>query len=268
MARELDFTGRTPLDIAKCVVGWEDNDWIINMDPADIRAVCQALVNCAVRLARAREPHTSGRAQVDDLIRQVHAGIDGVRAENARLREALEQMVAEKCDYMRINNLGDPEKQHTVRTARAALARALLADNARLQEQLAEAEAEVARLSKARRPFSDALAESVIDGQVKQIDELTKRFKEMRTAETCSTVSYDEHLRPPMPIIGSDGQLYPKPPAAAAMRPEAAVWEEAAKWCEERADSFYGRGPGIPAVKTALRYAAAEFTARAKGQRP
>lgn len=39
-----------------------------------------------------------------------------------RLRAALIQMVDEKCDYMRINNLGDPETQHTVKAARAALA--------------------------------------------------------------------------------------------------------------------------------------------------
>jgi hypothetical protein len=31
------------------------------------------------------------------------------------------QMVEEKCDYMRINKLGDPEKQHTIKVARAAL---------------------------------------------------------------------------------------------------------------------------------------------------
>jgi len=42
-------------------------------------------------------------------------------AENTRLREALEMVVAEKVDYMTINNLGDPEKQHTIMLARAAL---------------------------------------------------------------------------------------------------------------------------------------------------
>jgi hypothetical protein len=35
---------------------------------------------------------------------------------------ALEQMVDEKVDYMTINNLGDPEKQHTIKAARSALA--------------------------------------------------------------------------------------------------------------------------------------------------
>jgi len=38
------------------------------------------------------------------------------------LVEALEGMVAEKCDYMLVNRLGDPEQQHTVRQARAAIA--------------------------------------------------------------------------------------------------------------------------------------------------
>ena len=38
-----------------------------------------------------------------------------------RQGEALEAMLEEKCDYMRINNLGDPETQHTVKLARAAL---------------------------------------------------------------------------------------------------------------------------------------------------
>jgi len=44
------------------------------------------------------------------------------------LREALEAMVAEKCDYMTINKLGDPEAQHTVKQARAALAQPTPAD--------------------------------------------------------------------------------------------------------------------------------------------
>jgi hypothetical protein len=44
-----------------------------------------------------------------------------LRGEGPMLREALIQIVEEKCDYMRINNLGDPETQHTVKAARAAL---------------------------------------------------------------------------------------------------------------------------------------------------
>jgi len=42
----------------------------------------------------------------------------------AELIRTLEQIVEEKCDYMRINNLGDPETQHTVKQARAALSAA------------------------------------------------------------------------------------------------------------------------------------------------
>ena len=40
------------------------------------------------------------------------------------MAEALEAMVDEACDYMQINKLGDPEKQHNIRRARAALAKA------------------------------------------------------------------------------------------------------------------------------------------------
>ena len=38
------------------------------------------------------------------------------------LAEALEAMVDEQCDYMRLNVLGDPEVQHNIKHARAALA--------------------------------------------------------------------------------------------------------------------------------------------------
>lgn len=40
------------------------------------------------------------------------------------LYAALEQMVEERRDYMRINHLGDPDAQHTVKAANAALAKA------------------------------------------------------------------------------------------------------------------------------------------------
>jgi len=42
-------------------------------------------------------------------------------AENERLREALTAMVDDQVEYMTINKLGDPEKQHVIRAARAAL---------------------------------------------------------------------------------------------------------------------------------------------------
>jgi hypothetical protein len=38
------------------------------------------------------------------------------------LEAALTAMVEEQCDYMRINHLGDPERQHNIKLARAALA--------------------------------------------------------------------------------------------------------------------------------------------------
>ena len=40
------------------------------------------------------------------------------------LYEALTAMEAEKADYMRLNNLGDPAKEHTNKMARAAIAKA------------------------------------------------------------------------------------------------------------------------------------------------
>jgi hypothetical protein len=38
------------------------------------------------------------------------------------LEAALRAIVEEQCDYMRINHLGDPERQHNIKLARAALA--------------------------------------------------------------------------------------------------------------------------------------------------
>ncbi len=42
---------------------------------------------------------------------------------NAELAEALTAMEREKSDYMTLNNLGDPAKEHTNKMARAALAK-------------------------------------------------------------------------------------------------------------------------------------------------
>jgi hypothetical protein len=38
-----------------------------------------------------------------------------------QLEAALREMVNEKCEYMTINHLGDPETQYTIKTARKAL---------------------------------------------------------------------------------------------------------------------------------------------------
>ena len=54
---------------------------------------------------------------------RVALGLAGVKAQSATemLTAALNALVDEYCEYMRINNLGDPEKQHNIKFARAAL---------------------------------------------------------------------------------------------------------------------------------------------------
>lgn len=47
-----------------------------------------------------------------------------VRHDRDALLLALQEMEAEKSDYMRINNLGDPANEHTNKLARAAIAQA------------------------------------------------------------------------------------------------------------------------------------------------
>jgi hypothetical protein len=60
-----------------------------------------------------------------DIVEQLGERLDRqyVGNENTvlRLRAALIQMVDEGCDYMRRNNLGDPEREQTIKVARAAL---------------------------------------------------------------------------------------------------------------------------------------------------
>jgi hypothetical protein len=50
----------------------------------------------------------------------------GVKAAEAAsdLLSATQQLVEEKADYMRLNHLGDPETQHTIKIARAAIRKA------------------------------------------------------------------------------------------------------------------------------------------------
>ena len=43
-------------------------------------------------------------------------------AREAKLRGALEARIADYCDYMTTNNLGDPERQQLIKFARQALA--------------------------------------------------------------------------------------------------------------------------------------------------
>lgn len=54
---------------------------------------------------------------VNELTRQMSKDRDRIYD----LEEALTEFVKEKCDYMQINNLGDPEKTHVIKMARKAL---------------------------------------------------------------------------------------------------------------------------------------------------
>ena len=56
-----------------------------------------------------------------DSAAKLKAERDAALARVSALEAALKMMVAEKVDYMDINNLGDPETQHTIKYARAAL---------------------------------------------------------------------------------------------------------------------------------------------------
>lgn len=82
-------------------------------------------------LALVREPATPpAQTAAPTAPDSVHPGA-GVQAlpkmpegVNAQLLEALKMMEAEKSDYMRRNNLGDPAREHTNQIARAAIAAA------------------------------------------------------------------------------------------------------------------------------------------------
>lgn len=81
------------------------------------------------RLALVSAPLFRSRAHETDADYDVR--FDAQSEANARLiaaapelLQAAKQLVEEKADYMRLNHLGDPETQHTVRVARAAIAKA------------------------------------------------------------------------------------------------------------------------------------------------
>ena len=57
----------------------------------------------------------------DVYLENAEANMKEAANEIERLREALQEMVNEKCEYMHINHLGDPETTHTVKLARKAL---------------------------------------------------------------------------------------------------------------------------------------------------
>ena len=61
-----------------------------------------------------------------DAVRATQASPQPPQCADARVAEleaVLDAMVEEQSGYMRINNLGDPEKQHNIKRARAALAK-------------------------------------------------------------------------------------------------------------------------------------------------
>ncbi len=60
-----------------------------------------------------RPVYVEGRANAALIVQAVNA--------HDALVAALQAMVDEKAEYMRINHLGDPEQQHTIRQARDAL---------------------------------------------------------------------------------------------------------------------------------------------------
>jgi hypothetical protein len=62
------------------------------------------------------------KEELQSRLARSEAALAEAEAANVGLREALEQMVDEKVDYMQINKLGNPEAQHTIKAARKALA--------------------------------------------------------------------------------------------------------------------------------------------------
>ncbi len=83
-------------------------------------------------LAKSRGETNKARRELEAAEARVAEMLDGEmkwsrRAEAAeayavKLAGALNQLIEEKADYMRLNNLGNPETQHTIKVGRAALA--------------------------------------------------------------------------------------------------------------------------------------------------
>lgn len=57
-----------------------------------------------------------------DIHTLIRRKVEALEAENKRLREIVQAFIDETVDYATRNNLGDPEKQHNVKWARAELA--------------------------------------------------------------------------------------------------------------------------------------------------
>ncbi len=86
--------------------------------PAEKQDAHKALREHVVELERLLK--TEIRRNANCMAWQARA--DAAEARVVELAEALEMLVEEKIDYMRLNHLGDPEKQHTIKIARTALA--------------------------------------------------------------------------------------------------------------------------------------------------
>ena len=65
-----------------------------------------------------RESYYFTRSERSEIADALEASL----AREAKLRKALEAMVADYCDYMTTNNLGDPERQQLIKFARQAIA--------------------------------------------------------------------------------------------------------------------------------------------------
>lgn len=73
------------------------------------------------RAILARSAEAPVASAVGEVIARVVHRTSAQSERIARLEEALRQFIEEKVDYMRINNLGDPEQTHTVKWGRKAL---------------------------------------------------------------------------------------------------------------------------------------------------
>ena len=112
----MDKAEQIAADIALTMNGgeWKDGKWYSN---GHREAWIKAVQPYADEIERLQD-------EIFNLETEVHFDdqtIKSLQVINERLREALKLMVDEKCEYMILNLLGDPEQQHTIKIARAAL---------------------------------------------------------------------------------------------------------------------------------------------------
>jgi hypothetical protein len=76
-----------------------------------------------------REKQTVGYYIPKVQLSDIHAAWTANRAEAVKWRKVADDLaisvaaqIEETCDYMKINRLGDPEKQHNIKLGRSALA--------------------------------------------------------------------------------------------------------------------------------------------------